>query len=134
MPTTLTPGILQAKGLLAELLLEIGSDGEMPFTAAQCDLLEKRFSEIRCALDGDYDPHELDIYALLAERQQIAAIWSVEDVQEVRPDLTSHQAWEVLQEVERRKDAEIGINWMILEYVAEELFGPTPENEDSEEA
>jgi hypothetical protein len=69
----------------------------------------------------------IDIHALLAERRQIAAVWGTEDVQEVRPDLTDDQAWEVLQVVECRRDAEIGINWLTLELVAEELFGDAPE-------
>jgi hypothetical protein len=132
MSNTLIPRILQAKGLLAELFLEISSDGEIPFTAAQCDLLEKRFCEIRCALAGEYDPHELDFDALLAERQQIAAIWSVEDVQEVRPDLTDQQAWEVLQEVKRHYDATIGVTWVTLEFIAEHLFGDAPETDEAE--
>jgi hypothetical protein len=69
---------------------------------------------------------ELDIDAILAERRQIAVIWSVEDVQQVRPDLTDDQAWEVLQQVDRKHDAELGINWLTLECFADELF-PKPD-------
>jgi hypothetical protein len=133
MSNTLIPRILQAKGLLAELFFEISSDDEIPFTAAQCDLLEKRFYEIRCALDGEHDPYEIDIPALLAERRQIAAIWCVEDVQRLRPDLTAEQAWEVLELVERKHDAAFGISWTTLECVAKDLFGPAPDSQDSAE-
>ncbi|HJT77881.1 MAG TPA: hypothetical protein VJ739_11830 [Gemmataceae bacterium] len=73
------------------------------------------------------DTDDIDIHALLAKRRQIAAIWSVEDVRHVRPDLTDEQAWEVLQRVGRRHDAETGITWLTLEYSAEELFGPNLE-------
>ena len=70
---------------------------------------------------------DIDIYALLAERKQIALIWSVEDVQEVRPDLTNEQAWEVLQQVKSDHDATIGVNWETLEWAAQDLFGDAPE-------
>jgi hypothetical protein len=71
---------------------------------------------------------ELDFRALLAERKQIAAIWGVEDVREVRPDLTDDQAWEVLQTAESQHDATVGITWDTLDLIADELF-PRPENE-----
>ena len=76
---------------------------------------------------------ELDIHALLAARKQIAAIWSIEDVQEVRPELTDDQAWAVLQEVERGKDATLGITWETLEWAAQDLFGDAPETNAAEE-
>jgi len=66
--------------------------------------------------------HQLDIHAVLAERRQIAVIWSIEDVQEVRPDLTDDQAWAVLQTVERRHDANIGVSWDVLQCQADLLF------------
>jgi len=72
-------------------------------------------------------PVEIDVHALLAARRQIAPIWSVEDVQSVRPDLTDDQAWEVLQYAERRHDAEIGINWEVLSCHAELVHGDAPE-------
>ena len=79
-------------------------------------------------------PAELDIHALLASRRQIAAIWSIEDVQQVRPDLTDEQAWEVLQQVKRRHDAEIGINWIVLECHADMLHDDAPDADEPEEA
>ena len=54
--------------------------------------------------------------------KQIAIIWSIEDVHSVRPDLTDEQAFDVLQAVERRHDATIGVNWDTLSHHAESLF------------
>jgi hypothetical protein len=71
--------------------------------------------------------HDIDIDALLADRKQIALIWSIEDVQEVRPDLTDKQAWEVLQQVKSHHDATLGVTWETLEWVAQDLFGDAPE-------
>jgi hypothetical protein len=70
---------------------------------------------------------ETDIHAVLAARRQIAAIWSIEDVQEVRPDLTEGQCWEVLEATWRYHDATIGINWDVLGCHADLLFGFAPE-------
>jgi hypothetical protein len=79
-------------------------------------------------------PAEPEIHALLASRRQIAHIWSIEDVQGIRPDLDGDQAWEVLQNVNRHKDAELGITWLTLEMEAEHLFGDAPETDQAEEA
>lgn len=64
--------------------------------------------------------------AMLAERGEIAIVWCIEDVQEVRPDLTADQCWQVLQAARRQHDAGIGINWDVLQCVATELFGDAP--------
>ena len=77
------------------------------------------------------DPAEIDVHVLLAPRRQIASIWSIEDVQEVRPDLTDDQAWEVLQQVERAHDATIGINWDVLSCHADMLHGDAPESNEA---
>ncbi len=45
--------IKYAKQLLSYLLLEVQYSDEPAFTFEQCDLLEKRFYEIRVALDGE---------------------------------------------------------------------------------
>ena len=76
------------------------------------------------------DTQDIDFHALLAERSQIAIIWSIEDVQEVRPDLSQDQAWEVLQVVSRRHDATLGVTWETLDYASQSLFGDAPDRDD----
>jgi hypothetical protein len=75
----------------------------------------------------------IDIHALLAERQQIALIWSIADVQHLRPDLDDDQAWEVLQHVDHHKNAGLGISWLTLEIAIEHLFGDASETDKPEE-
>jgi hypothetical protein len=70
----------------------------------------------------DTDFHDM-VNGHLAERRQIAIIWSIEDVQEVRPDLTEDQCWEALAATKRYHDATIGINWDALRCHAALLFG-----------
>ncbi len=48
--------------------------------------------------------------------------WHIDDVQEIRPDLTDAQAREVLDQAERRHDASIGITWDVLAIHADDLF------------
>jgi hypothetical protein len=79
------------------------------------------------------EPPEIDIHALLAERRQIAHVWSIEDVQGVRHDLSEDQCWEVLQFTDSTKDAELGITWLTLKMAAEHLFGDAPETNQAEE-
>ena len=71
---------------------------------------------------------------LPTEGGEVAIGWVIEDVQSVRPDLTDDQARQVLQAVERNHDATIGINWDVLDYHAETLFGTGPQTDDTEEA
>lgn len=74
---------------------------------------------------GEPDDINSHVHELLAKHHSIAAIWSTDDVRGVRPHLTEDQAWEVLQEVGRRQDAELGITWMTLEDAADDMF-PMP--------
>lgn len=71
-----------------------------------------------------------EIHKLLEENRMIAHIWQVEDVQYVRPDLTKDQCWKVLQRVDAKKDAELGIHWETLRITAEWLFGYYDEEEE----
>ena len=48
--------------------------------------------------------------------------WCVDDVKEIRPDLTDDQCREVLQQAKDRHDSGIGITWDVLEIHADDLF------------
>lgn len=69
---------------------------------------------------------DIDIHQLLRKRRQVAVVWSIEDVQSVRPDLTEDEAWEVLQECERKHDCEYGFTWSYIECMADLLFRKQP--------
>ena len=59
--------------------------------------------------------------------RQIEIVWSVEDVQEVRPDLDDEQSMEVLYMVLKKHDASLGVSWDTLEVWADYLY---PEGQD----
>jgi len=65
---------------------------------------------------------EIDIYDLLENRRQVASIWSIEDVQDRRPDLDKNQSWQVLQKCSQCHDAHHGFTWDLLDLVAEQLY------------
>lgn len=71
------------------------------------------------------EDHRIELLDALAERRMIAVVWEAGDVQEVRPDLTDEQAWEVLRAARQEHDAGLGINWDVLECHADMLF-PEP--------
>jgi hypothetical protein len=54
--------------------------------------------------------------------EEIAIVWSIADVQSIRPDLTDEQASDVLKSLKRNHDATIGINWDLIEIIADDLF------------
>jgi len=56
--------------------------------------------------------------------------WSVDDVLNQRPDLTEEQACEVLSFMADKFDANIGINWYVIDSAAEYLY---PEEEVGED-
>ncbi len=63
-------------------------------------------------------------FVRLAERKEIAAIWTVHDVQRVRPELATDQAWAVLRQI----DCDIfnrGITWETLRLTADKMFPTT---------
>ncbi|MGP8268402.1 MAG: hypothetical protein ACLQOQ_20885 [Beijerinckiaceae bacterium] len=62
---------------------------------------------------------------------EIAISWHIDDVREIRPDLTDEQCREVLQQAERRHDASVGINWEVLAIHADDLF---PNESEAQEA
>jgi hypothetical protein len=68
------------------------------------------------------DYSEIDIDAVLAQRGQVAVVWSIEDVQGVRPDLNHDQRWEVLTRCRDKHDCEYGFTWQYIEDVADDLF------------
>ena len=130
------------RGVIAELRHVVGEivtaaadlDAAIDGATDQFDAERKRLNAAlhaaQAVLDGGT---EIDVHELLSGHKQIAAIWSVEDVQGIRPDLTDDQAWEVLYQVGRKHDAEYGINWTTLECMADMLFGTAPETTNQEE-
>lgn len=75
---------------------------------------------------SQHDFTDYDIDELLKQRRQVAVIWSIDDVQEVRPNLTDDESWEVLQACRKYHDCTVGFSWDHIECVAGSLF-PVPE-------
>lgn len=120
--------------ILGTLLTAAGDlDAALDGATGEFDAERRRLTSALRAAQAVLDGTAPGLDELLACRNQIASAWSVEDVQEIRPDLTDEQAWQVLQRVERKHDASIGINWDTLEWYAGEMFGAAPETKTEEE-
>jgi hypothetical protein len=78
------------------------------------------------ATASEYFDVNRHVHELLAKHHSIAAIWHIDDVKGIRPHLTDDQAWEILEEVGRKHDAEYGITWLTLEIFADDLFPKCP--------
>jgi len=65
---------------------------------------------------------KIDIHELLKQRKQIAIIWGIEDVQDMRPDLEDQQAYEVLQSCKDNHDASYGMSREDIWIHAESMF------------
>ena len=53
---------------------------------------------------------------------QIAIAWGIDDVMTMRGDLTEEQCAKVLESVKKNHDANIGINWEVIELAADTLY------------
>jgi len=61
---------------------------------------------------------------------EIAIVWSVEDVMQECDWLTREQALEVLHNLKHNHDACIGINWEVIYYNAEWMYPQKKETND----
>ena len=61
--------------------------------------------------DDDDDDDDEDL--TFDEMNSITLRWHIRDVQSERADLTDVQSFQVLKTVERKFDANIGVNWNI---------------------
>jgi hypothetical protein len=82
------------------------------------------------ALGRLFYPNSDEIAKVSKQIASIAVKWCVEDVQSIRPDLTDEQAGAVLQAADRCHNAEVGINWDVLRFHADDLFPEEDEDID----
>ena len=113
---------MKVKVNIRDYLEENADHNDMLLVHASVDV-DDLFDTNSIPEDHEFD---IDLHETLAENRQIAHIWGIGDVQDLRPDLDDDQAWQVLQDVERRLDSQYGISWDTIEIVADELFGPKP--------
>jgi hypothetical protein len=66
--------------------------------------------------------------------KEIAIIWHIDDVQNIRPDLSKQQASDVLIHLKENHDASEDINWDTIETVADILFPSEISDTECEES
>ena len=58
----------------------------------------------------------------MSKNREIHITWSIKDVFEIRPDLSEEQAIEVLENIFKNHEADIGVSWDTLEFWANTMF------------
>lgn len=56
-------------------------------------------------------------------KRQVSFVWDIDDVFEVRPDLTPDQAMTLLERVNKLYDPNVGVNYNTIRMTAYDLFG-----------
>lgn len=83
--------------------------------------------DILQALDlPDEDEFDFDLDEVLEEQRQIAILFTIDDVKEIRPDLTDDQAWQVLKNCRTRFRQCQSIDCEAIQMHTQELYGPPP--------
>jgi hypothetical protein len=74
------------------------------------------------------EEHEIDVDLdqFFEEHRQVAVIWTIDHVREIRPDLSDDQCWEVLRLCRARWGSCQAIDWEAIEKTALELYGSEP--------
>lgn len=88
-------------------------------STASTELLTQAIQDLHCELERRPNAN------------WIFSAWHVDDVRSERPDLTKEQCREVLRNLKRNHDANIGINWEVINVVAAILY-PAPDNLDEQ--
>ena len=52
----------------------------------------------------------------------ISVVWNIEDVKSLEPKVTDEQAMEVLELARDNHDANVGINWGVLEFWISQVY------------
>jgi len=64
---------------------------------------------------------EDEIITIKLERS-ISIVWNIEDIKGFRPDLNDNECFQVLLEAQEEHDANIGVNWEVLEEIATRVY------------
>lgn len=127
MPDTVTNAdrAKWAEAALRHFQRATGADREDALGDLICDLMHWASAnnfDFDAALHRARGHYEAEVDEAATPPDAIAIKWSIEDVQEVRPDLTEAQCREVLAAVFDRHDATIGVTWDVLTIVADDLY------------
>ena len=79
--------------------------------------------------EGQTLPTEHEILTLTSP-DWIHDAWHISDVQMEHDWLTDDQAREVLAMVHKRRDCNVGINWLMIESIVYDYFPPPDEDEE----
>ena len=74
------------------------------------------------AESSDWEKWRKEVNKIPKDRRVLEVPWHIDDVHDIREDLTAEQCAEVLEAVGDNHDSEIGVNWDVISFWAEDLF------------
>lgn len=78
--------------------------------------------DLLTALRERFARENTELRNIVRDHDTIAIEWHIDDVFSERPDLSAEQALDVLQYIKNNHDANIGVNWDLINYVANLLY------------
>ena len=74
------------------------------------------------AESSDWEKWRKEVNKIPKDRRVLKVPWHIDDVHNIREDLTAEQCAEGLEAVSDNYDAEVGVNWDVISWYAEDLF------------
>ena len=74
------------------------------------------------AESSDWEKWRKEVNKIPKGRRVLEVPWHIDDVHNIREDLTAEQCAEVLEAVGDNHDAEVGVNWDVISWHADDLF------------
>ena len=93
----------------------------MSMYAIKTDLPLSKVRELLGDKTTVFDVYAANTTTVVDPERQIAAVWDISDVQSLA-DVTDAEAMNVLANVAKNQDNEVGISWSTIEYWLNELY------------
>ena len=74
------------------------------------------------AESSDWEKWRKEVNKIPKADRVLEVPWHIDDVHSIREDLTAQQCAEVLEAVGDNHDSEVGVNWDVISFWAEDLF------------
>jgi hypothetical protein len=90
---------------------------------ATADQLEELTDKVDTMFgDSDWEKWRKEVNKIPKADRVLEVPWHIDDVHSIREDLTAQQCAEVLEAVGDNHDSEVGVNWDVISWYAEDLF------------
>lgn len=90
---------------------------------ATADQLEELTDKVDTMFgDSNWEKWRKEVNKIPKADRVLEVPWHIDDVHSIREDLTAQQCAEVLEAVGDNHDSEVGVNWDVISWHADDLF------------